>query len=877
MKRLFALLAFFLLASCQEASIEETATTAVDYKFYAYMPGVDGRTYVDDQFGLHWTNDDRVTIFHGIVDPLQFAFTGDTGAKSGTFRNVDGIFYAPDPDAPGNVAVYPYSDNHVLNESTRAVALTMPAEQTYVENSFGLGANTMIAITSGVNDLALYFKNVGSYLNVRLWGENQSVKSITVTATGGEALSGAAVVTPVYEGDPICEMSAENSSPSVTLVCEEAVTINTDQENPVSFWLVVPPVTLADGLSVTVENTEGSTQTYVVEKSVTFERNVYNTLTRELDYTAAAIEAAKQIVYTSTDGQVVAPNNDSAFNAAIVSNTYKNGKGVIVFDEVVTTIGSQAFAGCSTLEDITLPEGVTEIGNEAFKDCSNLNLFKGKHATSDGRCLIVNGELKAFAPDGVNSYVIPEGVTTIGLAAFWNSNELESVELPSTLTSIKGNAFGKCTNLVTVTIPNSVSEIIDNPFRGCSALSKFVGKFASDNGRCLIIDNTLVSFAPAALTEYDIPEGVTTIGYMSFGYANQLTRVTIPESVTVIAGDAFYKCASLTDVTIPANVTRIDYGSFQECVNLTAIYCEPITPPAGSYMMFYDNAEGRLIYVPAKSLADYKAAEGWSSYADAIVAAQNPNKPANNEIWYTTNTGNGIYTSFNMFESKYVSNIYDEERECWVLTFAGDITYVGAEAFTYRSDLTSVVLPESVTSIKNNAFSGCSALVSVEFPSQLREIANFVFASCTALVDVVIPDSVVTIGSGAFDSCTGLKRVVVGNGVTTIGTYAFYGSQALQSVEFGDNLEQIDNSAFYNSGITSITLPASLKTLGNDVFGSCKSLKEVYCQPILPPTSGSRVFSNNSSNLIIYVPSNSLNNYKNASEWNLWAQYMRGY
>lgn len=876
MRKLFAFFALFLLAACNEAGVEEQSAVETNYEFYAYAPGydADSRTYVDENYGLHWINDDRITIFHGMLESLQFAFMGETGSKSGKYYNVDGIFYAPDPDAPNNVAIYPYSANHVLDEATRAVSLEMPAVQNYTENSFGQNANTMVAITSDVYDTALYFKNVGSYLNVRLWGVNQTVKSITITATGGEALSGAAKVTPVYGGDPTCEMLAEGSSSSVKLVCAEPIVVNTTSDKPVSFWLVLPPVTMASGLTATVENAEGQTQTFEITNSVTFKRNVYNTLTREM-----TIEdlSGKQIFYTSTDGEVVAPANAEAFNAAIVSNTYKDGKGVILFEEDVTSIGAGAFNGCATLEDITIPEGVTEIGDEAFKGCANLNQFKGVHTTDDGRCLIIDGVLQSFAPAGVTTYAIPEGVTAIGVAAFWNSADLEKISFPTTLSVIRGNAFGQCAKLTTITLPNSVTDVVDNPFRGCDALAKFEGKYASEDGRCLIIDNELVSFAPASLTDYLIPEGVATLGYMAFGYADQLTGVTIPETITVIAGDAFYKCASLAEVTIPANVKRIDYGAFQGCTTLASVYCMPTTPPTGSDMMFAENATARMIYVPAESLTAYKAAYGWSTYSDAITAIPSANKPAYNEIWYTTNTNNGIYTGFPSFSVKYLSTDYNEEKACWVATFDGTITAIGQDAFTYRTDLTSVILPESVTSIESNAFNFCSALINVEFPTNLKHIGSFAFSGCTALVDLRIPDSVELIDQGTFDSCSGLQNVVIGNGVTSIESYAFYGTTNLQSIELGSSVSSIGTQAFANSGLTSVTLPSNLTTLGDYVFMGCLSLQKVYCQPTTPPTCGSLIFSNTASSLIIYVPEGSINTYKNASNWSVWASLMRPY
>ncbi|MBQ5670333.1 MAG: leucine-rich repeat protein, partial [Tidjanibacter sp.] len=120
------------------------------------------------------------------------------------------------------------------------------------------------------------------------------------------------------------------------------------------------------------------------------------------------------IQYTSTDGNVVTPYSSSAFGAEILSNTYKNGVGIIEFDDPITSIGKDAFYDCKKLESITIPDSVTSIGIIAFVSCNSLNAFYGKFASPDNRCLIVDGELKSFAPSGLSKYTIPNSVTSIG-------------------------------------------------------------------------------------------------------------------------------------------------------------------------------------------------------------------------------------------------------------------------------------------------------------------------------------------------------------------------------------------------------------------------------------------------------------------------------
>ena len=260
-----------LVASCSIQEENFVAPQKDDVVFYASFEQpteVGTRVYANEKLYLRWTADDRVSIFNKITYNQQYKFLGETGDNSGGFNRVDAAEFVTGNPIPHVVSVYPYQEATKITEE-EVLTLTLSAEQHYAENTFGLGANTMVSVSS---DNVLLYKNVGGYLVIKLYGEGVSVSSITLKGNNSEKLAGKATVTMPVDGDPSVEMASEATT-EITLICETPVQLGANAEESTEFWFVVPPVTFDKGFTVSITKTSGSVFEKSTSKSVTIERN----------------------------------------------------------------------------------------------------------------------------------------------------------------------------------------------------------------------------------------------------------------------------------------------------------------------------------------------------------------------------------------------------------------------------------------------------------------------------------------------------------------------------------------------------------------------------------------------------------------------------
>ena len=284
----------------------------------------------------------------------------------------------------------------------------------------------------------------------------------------------------------------------------------------------------------------------------------------------------------------------------------------------VTSIGNYAFLGCSSLTSVTIPNSVTSIGDFAFSSCYRLtSVTISNSVTSIGYSAFSNCSK-------LTSVIIPNSVTSIGERAFSGCSSLTNVTIPNSVTSIGEDAFGSCTSLTSVTIPNSVTRISNYTFSGCTSLTS------------ITISNSVTSIGTSAfykcsgLTSITIPNSVTSIGQNAFGSCTSLTSIIIPNSVTSIGESTFSNCSGLKSATIGSGVEHIKNKAFSGCISLSIINSLSTTPSSITGFDTKTKLEATL-RIPKGSLASYQATDGWKDFWN-IIEVENLENTLNETI-----------------------------------------------------------------------------------------------------------------------------------------------------------------------------------------------------------------------------------------------------
>ncbi len=571
---------------------------------------------------------------------------------------------------------------------------------------------------------------------------------------------------------------------------------------------------------------------------------------------------------------------EDAEDFAVPGSAFKNCAALESFPfDKVKTIGSNAFDGCASLTEVTFAQEVT-LGNYAFQNCTALAKVDFEHVTAIGT--------SAFAGCAalMEAVARPSSATGHAVAgtAFQNCTSLITVTIPSTITSIGSNAFQYCYRLVVVINQSTLSltkgttangavaqyaKVIVNSEAEATALSK------TKDGNFMVLKETAdagtdtysviaylgkstdgsVTF-PAELTLDDktesgtkvtqyalydylfyknttiknvtLTDAVTAIGKAAFNGSSVETVNNIPAGCTVAAGTtagegAFENCAKLKSVTFAATAWDVPDYAFANCTQLGADAEDPgfdFTKVKAIGVAAFLNTGFKSVTLPATAtLADKNSSSGGSFGKCLALTTVTFNSTSMNVPAYS------FYgcTSLKTVNFENVTNI-------------GKAAFYNTGFVTLKLNSTTTIFSD--TSSSNAAFGSCTSLTTFEFIDKGRwtAIPDNMFNGAplekynASDTENVVLTGVTTIGQYAFKG-TSIASVKIPASVTSIGNYAFQDCASLTTVEFEAPAAEaqpqdlaIGNSAFYGSGITAITLPARVNSLGTGVFQNCASL-----------------------------------------------------
>ena len=530
----------------------------------------------------------------------------------------------------------------------------------------------------------------------------------------------------------------------------------------------------------------------------------------------------------------------------------------------VTSIGNDAFYGCSALTSVTIPGSVTSIGQYAFYNCS-----------------------------GLTSIMIPDSVTSIGDSAFNGCSALTSITIPGGVTSIGNEAFSNCRELLSIQVDNgntafsSKDGVLLNKDR-----TTFLCYPAGKTDSSYQIPNSVTSIGGSAfngcsaLTSITIPGGVTSIGRAAFYKCSGLTSVTIPNGVTSIGQSTFYNCSGLTSITIPSGVTSIGNYAFYNCSGLTDVYYSgteaqwnainisgnntPLTsatihynytPPVPTYTVTFD-ANGGTGNMSAQTFTGGTAQEltanaftrtgymfgGWNTAADGsgTAYADGASYTANADItlyaqWtqvvlssiaVTTPPAKTAYTAGETFDpaGMVVTATYSDGTTATVSGYSASpsgalttsdtaITVSYTEGGVTATATVAITVAESWWRIENGDTLRISCVGDMPDYETAYGRPPPWYDYREQITSAVMENGVTSIGGSAFSRCANLTSVTIPSGITSIGESAFYGCAALSGVTIPSGVTSIGNNAFRDcESITSITIPGSVTDIGVCAF-----------------------------------------------------------
>lgn len=514
------------------------------------------------------------------------------------------------------------------------------------------------------------------------------------------------------------------------------------------------------------------------------------------------------------------------------------------FGEEVEIIPEWLCMNMKNLTSITLPNTVTRIGMYTFRDCSSLQSItitaQSLEEYCNGRgnemlCYInsslglgeINNDIKRnLLINGIETkeIIIPTNIKSIGNYAFCGCSDLISINMHDSITNIGMHAFDGCSSLTAITIPNNVASIGDCLFTNCSSLKSIIWN-ANNCTDFYVAENAPFYDIRSQITSFTFGKDVEHIpAYLCYGMKN-IPSLALPSNVKKIGTSAFEDSNINKSLIIPNTVTNVGKNAFRNCSSIESVIIGKSVASIGENAFANCNSIKSVTW-NAKHCSSFGIC--YIGYIDGEL--------------------------FQIFDSSpFTTNVS-------TFSFGNEVEYIPSCLCLGMKNLTSITIPNSVTSIGSGAFYGCTALTSVNIPQKVNSIDMMAFAGCPSRSSITVAN-----GNSTYDSRNNCNAIIEKTTNTLIA--------GCKTTTIPNDVLHIDDYAFYGGGssFTSMTIPASVETIGEFAFGECPRLYDIYCYAAVPPIAKQSSFSN--YNAFVHVPCESQRYYVLDGIWSKFKNY----